>query len=64
MTPRRVALAAALLLAAACTSPEDEEDLYLPTEAEARAKADATINEQNADEELEKLQEELEAGQR
>ena len=54
-----LALLAALLLAPACTSPDEEEELYLPTEAEARARADATITDSNADEEFEKLDEEI-----
>ena len=65
MSRLRVAVAAALLLGSAllpaCTSPDEEEELYLPTEAEAQASADATINPQNADDEFEKLQEEIES---
>jgi len=56
------ALAVALLCVPACTSPDEDDELYLPTEAEARAQADASINEQNADDELQKLQQEIEAG--
>ena len=61
----RVAIAAALLAAVpACTSPDEDEEFYLPTEAEAQAKADAQINEHNSDAEFEKLQEEIEAERR
>jgi len=61
----RVAIAAALLAAVpACTSTDEDEELYLPTEAEAQAQADASINDHNADDEFEKLQEEIEAERR
>ena len=63
MSRGRVALAAALLFAPACTST-DEEQLYLPTEAEAQASADATISEENAQEEFDKLKDEIEAERR
>ena len=63
MSRGRVALASALLIAPACTST-DEEQLYLPTEAEAQASADATISDQNADEEFEKLKDEIEGERR
>lgn len=62
MSGRRLALVVALLIAPACTSPEDEEEqFYLPTEAEARARADNEINDKNADAEFAELQTEIDA---
>jgi hypothetical protein len=56
-----IAAAAALLIGPACTSTDDEEEIYLPTEAEAQARADNTIDQANADAEFEKLQGEIQA---
>jgi hypothetical protein len=59
-----VAVVAVLLFAPGCSSTDDsgEEELYLPTEAEAQAKAAKSISDDNADEEYERLMEEIEAG--
>jgi hypothetical protein len=66
VSPRRPefrlpAVLLAVLMLAACRAPQDEiVEVYVPSDAEARAAADQRITPENADQEFDELLEEIE----